>query len=73
MSSTARGGPIEPSCLFPDEAEIAQFVIGPKRAKVWARLALERSSLPHVDVMFGGRYWHQRRREVPHEGTMRVQ
>lgn len=38
MSSAIRGGPIEPSYLFPDEAEIAQFVLGPKRAKAWPGL-----------------------------------
>ncbi|WP_313901206.1 hypothetical protein [Methylobacterium sp. J-048] len=34
-------------------------MLGPKRAKVWPGLAvvLERSGLPRVDVMFGGRYW----------------
>ena len=25
----------EPTCLFPDEAEIARIVLGPARAKAW--------------------------------------
>jgi len=49
----------EPTCLFPDEAEIARLVIGPGRARRWTGLAvvLERSGLPKIDVMMGGRYW----------------
>ena len=48
-----------PSCLDPDEAEIARLILGPKRAKAWSGLAvvLERSGLPRVDPMMGGRYW----------------
>ena len=49
----------EPSCLFPDEAEIARVVLGAKRARSWPGLAvvLERRGLPRVDPQFGGRYW----------------
>ena len=49
----------EPSCLFPDEAEIARVVLGPGRARAWPGLAvvLERRGLPRVDPQFGGRYW----------------
>ncbi len=49
----------EPSCLYPDEAEIARLVLGPKRAKLWQGLAVvwERSGLPKVDPQTGGRYW----------------
>ena len=45
--------------LYPDEAEIAQAVLGPGRAKCWPSLAtvLERSGFPKIDVMMGGRYW----------------
>lgn len=50
---------LEPTCLYPDEAEIARAVLGPRRAKCWPGLAvvLERSGFPKVDVMMGGRYW----------------
>lgn len=58
----AAGKPLpspEPTCLYPDEAEIARAVLGPGRAKCWPGLAvvLERSGFPKVDVMMGGRYW----------------
>lgn len=35
------------------------MILGPTRAKMWPGLAkvLERSGLPKVDPMFGGRYW----------------
>ena len=48
-----------PTCLFPDEAEIARLILGPKRAKMWPALAivLERRGLPKVNPQFGGRYW----------------
>ncbi|ACL58155.1 conserved hypothetical protein [Methylobacterium nodulans ORS 2060] len=38
----------EPSCLYPDEAEIARAVLGPGRAKAWPGLAvvLERGGFP---------------------------
>ena len=51
--------PFGPSCLYPDEAEIARLILGSKRAKAWSGLAivLERSGLPKIDVMMGGRYW----------------
>ena len=59
MASRLNSNSIEPTCLFPDEAEIAKLVLGTKRAKAWPGLAvvLERSGLPRVNVMFGGRYW----------------
>lgn len=56
----SRSGPgAEPSCLFPDEAEVARIVLGPARAKAWPGIAavLERRGLPRVDPQFGGRYW----------------
>lgn len=45
--------------MYPDEAELARVVVGAKRAKTWGGLAavLERSGLPKVDPMMGGRYW----------------
>lgn len=54
----------EPSCLFPEEAEIARLVLGPRRAKAWSGLAvvLERRGLPRIDPQFGGRYWPKVRR-----------
>ncbi|GJE79662.1 hypothetical protein HNR51_001113 [Methylorubrum thiocyanatum] len=60
MGSVRASAPAqEPSCLYPDEAELARVVLGPKRAKAWGGLAavLERSGLPKVDPMMGGRYW----------------
>lgn len=55
-SSTASA---EPSCLYPDEKEIALAVLGPSRAKNWRGLAvvLERGGLPKIDPEFGARYW----------------
>lgn len=49
----------EPSCLFPDENEIAHCVLGSERSRTWKGLAivLERHGLPKIDPMFGGRYW----------------
>ncbi len=48
-----------PSCLFPDEAEIARLIVGPKRAAYWRGTAvvLERDGFPRIDPQFGGRYW----------------
>lgn len=45
--------------LFPDEAEIAQLILGAKRASAWSGLAviLERHGLPQIDPLLGGRYW----------------
>lgn len=50
---------LEPSCLYPDEAEIARLVLGPKRSKAWPGLAVlfERQGMPKVDPQTGGRYW----------------
>ena len=49
-------GPIP---LYPDEATIAVYVVGPKRAKEWPGIAaaLERQGFPQVNPLFGGRYW----------------
>lgn len=49
----------EPSCLFPDEKEIARLVLGSSRVRSWPSLAivLERRGLPRIDPQFGGRYW----------------
>ncbi|WP_455988968.1 hypothetical protein [Methylorubrum extorquens] len=58
MGSVRASAPAqEPSCLYPDEAELARVVLGQKRAKAWGGLAavLERSGLPKVDPMMGGR------------------
>lgn len=48
-----------PSCLYPDEAEIARLILGPKRFTWWKGLAvvLERGGFPRIDPEFGGRYW----------------
>jgi hypothetical protein len=50
---------LEPSSLYPDEAEIARLVLGDARAKDWDGVAtvLERKGLPPIDPMMGGRYW----------------
>ncbi len=47
------------TCLFPDEAEVARLIMGPKRAKTWPEraLILERQGLPPIDPLLGGRYW----------------
>ncbi|WP_244473018.1 hypothetical protein [Methylobacterium sp. Leaf100] len=52
-------GTAEPSCLFPDENEIAHCVLGKGRTRMWFGLAhvLERHGLPRIDPQFGGRYW----------------
>lgn len=52
-------GTAEPSCLFPDENEIAHCVLGKGRTRMWPGLAhvLERRGLPRIDPQFGGRYW----------------
>jgi hypothetical protein len=48
-----------PSCLYPDEAEIARLILGPKRVTWWKGLVvvLERGGFPRIDPEFGGRYW----------------
>lgn len=47
----------EPSSLYPDESEIARYVLG-SRAQLWSRLApiLEREGLPKIDPLAGGRF-----------------
>lgn len=48
----------EPSCLYPDETELARVLLG-KRAKEWPAIAKveERAGLPRVSLQYGGRYW----------------
>ena len=55
----ARVSSTEPSCLYPDDKEIARIVLGPTRAKHWQGLSvmLERQGLPKIDPQTGGRYW----------------
>lgn len=50
---------LQPTCLFPDEAEIARLILGPKRSRAWTGTAivLERRGFPKIDPQFGGRYW----------------
>jgi hypothetical protein len=50
--------PLEPSCLFPDEKEIARLVLG-SRASEWPVLvhAFEMDGLPKRDPLTGARYW----------------
>ena len=49
----------EPTCLYPDEKELAEIIMGPARSKGWTGLAvvLERGGFPRIDPQFGGRYW----------------
>lgn len=56
-ASGGRG--LEPSCLYPEEEEIARLVCGKKRVGEWRGLAvvLERDGFPRIDPQFGGRYW----------------
>lgn len=48
----------EPSCLYPDEAELGRVLLG-KRASQWPTIAKieERAGLPRVSLQYGGRYW----------------
>lgn len=48
----------EPSCLYPDEKELARVVLGP-RAAIWPGVAgvWEKAGLPRIDPLTGGRYW----------------
>jgi hypothetical protein len=50
--------PREPSSLYPDEAELAQCILG-KKAKQWSSIVptLEREGLPRIDPLAGGRYY----------------
>lgn len=54
-----RSGDRAPPCLFPSEQEISEYVLGAGRLREWRALAivLERSGLPKVDPILGGRYW----------------
>lgn len=49
----------EPSCLYPDEQEIARAVLPPDKVRSWDGIAavLERRGFPQIDPLFGGRYW----------------
>lgn len=49
----------EPSCLYPDEAELARVLLGPTRAAQWPDIAKaeERAGLPRISLQYGGRYW----------------
>lgn len=48
----------EPSCLYPDEKELARVLMGP-RASEWPAIAKaeEKAGLPRISVQYGGRYW----------------
>lgn len=48
----------EPSCLYPDEKELARVVLG-TRAPSWPGVASvwEKVGLPRIDPLTGGRYW----------------
>ena len=48
----------EPSCLYPDEKEIARLVLG-DRAPIWSGVSSvwEKIGLPRIDPLTGGRYW----------------
>jgi hypothetical protein len=48
----------EPSCLYPDEKELGQVVLG-SRAAAWPGVASvwEKAGLPRIDPLTGGRYW----------------
>ena len=50
---------LEPSCLWPDEIELALLLLGPKRAHLWPAIAKaeEKAGLPRVSAQYGGRYW----------------
>jgi hypothetical protein len=51
-------GYLKPSSLYPDESEIARYILG-KKAKQWTKIApiLEREGLPRIDPLTGGRFW----------------
>lgn len=50
---------LEPSCLYPDETELALLLLGEKRAHLWPAIAKveEKAGLPRVSAQYGGRYW----------------
>lgn len=58
MSEPSLGRRPGPSCLYPDEKEIARLVLG-TRAPNWPGVASvwEKAGLPRVDPLTGGRYW----------------
>lgn len=47
-----------PSSLFPSEPELARIILGDNASR-WPDLARveERSGLPRIDPLYGGRYW----------------
>lgn len=60
MGARAKRGPgTEPTCLYPDEGELALVLLGPERAHMWPAIAQveERVGLPRVMRQYGGRYW----------------
>jgi hypothetical protein len=50
---------LEPSCLWPDDEELAILLIGRERAHLWPAIAKaeEKAGLPRVSLQYGGRYW----------------
>lgn len=62
---------LEPSCLYPDDTELALLILGPRRAQLWPEIAMieERHGFPRVDPLYGGRSWldivafYERRRQ----------
>jgi hypothetical protein len=48
----------EPSCQYPDDAELARVLLG-DRAKRWPEIVVieERHGFPRLDPLYGGRYW----------------
>lgn len=50
---------LEPSCLYPDEKELAVLIMGEARAAEWPTIAKveERAGLPRISLQYGGRFW----------------
>lgn len=48
----------EPSCLYPDEKELARVLLG-ERSGQWKTICKieERHGLPRISPVYGGRYW----------------
>jgi hypothetical protein len=48
----------EPSCLYPNDKELARVLLG-DRAPQWPAIAKaeEKAGLPRVSLQYGGRYW----------------
>lgn len=53
--------PIQPSCLYPDDKEIARLVVGkdPERIRAFTRAvkADHLPGFPPINPLMGGRYW----------------